>query len=156
MLVGLCISVVPRELYLPGAIIFFPLYLFTEWRIIKKKKQPTLVPIRAGIVAVVVIAAHYAPFKYEDRVINTSLAEYKANEKVALLFDADQLLFFYFPADITRQQLALPEQTLTLRELVKHIEQVTGLNSSIGYCGTGVSILWGASPVGGVRFYRAR
>ena len=149
VILGGYISIAPFEILLLSLLFILPFALWMEWRRTNIDKFYPIGVARILTVLAIVAAAVYAPYKYEDMKVETSNADYLTGGKIALLKFNDHVSFT-FPSGIKKEQLNLPNGTKSIRELISIIEESTGLQANIGYCGNMVTILGGAFPIGGV------
>lgn len=156
MFLGAMFSVAPIELLvflLPLGLTFF--VIRESWRRRREPLMPLLV-YRVMAMFGVVAAAWFAPVKFEDHVVDAGRARFVNSPHGSELMDPSQRLAMWFPAGVTRESLQLPAEPMPLKQLVRHVERVTGMQGHIGFCGNGESILWGAAPIGGAYFQPAQ
>ena len=152
-LCGIIISIAPTMLLVIIVNFLFPLYLFLEWRVIRRHGFFPFTPLRAGVVVLTVTAAMHAPTKFVDRSVDPRKTQFIMEKEISTLEIPDLNEALYFHPPVTKTQLELPDQPLTLRALIKHIETKTGYTSRYGTCGFGHNILWGGTPIAGVAFH---
>jgi hypothetical protein len=150
IVLGLLASISPVEPVCAGSLAI-AVAMVLEWRRTRKQGFLPLGPLRFLAMASFIAAAHFAPTKYADRMVDTINAEF-IEEPAGVVLVTNDNLQFHFPPGISIEQLGLPRIPLPLRELMARIERNTGLTGHLGYCGVGASILWGAYPMGGPRF----
>ena len=150
LLLGGFIAAAPIDIAALGLFVLLPASVVLEMRRCRKHGFLPLGPVRVGVIIAVIVAAYWAPFKYMDRAVEPAAMEFEVGTQRSVLKDGYSSLSL--PGTVTRENLALPDERMSLRALVRHIEKKTGLVGRIGYCGTGMSVLWGAHPMGGIRF----
>lgn len=52
-----------------------------------------------------------------------------------------------FPHSVQIANLQLPHRDMSLRDLIHHVEQASGLVVDIWWCGASTTILWGSHPI---------
>lgn len=140
---GVFFSVTFLDLLLSGAPVWFPLLV---WREAVRARKHSFLPgflVRACVVAVILLAAAHAPLKDEDRRrielpgSTVSLEELSKASRIRGFREED-----------LSNRVTLASNHPTLGEVVKAVEEQTRYVCSRGYCGVGVTVLWGKSIMG--------
>ena len=165
---GTAISVLPLiEVVEPSLIIWIPaLAILIVWLFRRQGAYRALTLLSFAVlgIALVVTAAIYAPFKFEDQNVGPFKSRMSFAELTKLLHSQGvgiriNGLIDNQPPEISSQKIMidLPQKPVTIHELIKIIERQTNLRHTIGYCGNGATILKGGIyPMGGIRFEPAR
>lgn len=97
--------------------------------------------IRAVVVSIVVATAVWAPTKDSDLfVVNGVTAGTMTLEELS------KKTPMIVPQDRLGMKVALPSNRPTIRQVMKAVQQQTGMDCTImGKCGVGSTILWGTS-----------
>lgn len=107
-------------------------------------------PIRILMLAAIVLTAALLPTKYVDQKISLENFEViNGDNSSAIRVDS---AYIWFPKGFDTANVEFGKGKTSISEMIDNIEQQTGLVHSIGYCGTGMNLLFGGSPIGGIRF----
>jgi hypothetical protein len=152
---GIFLSTMPiAEVLVAAFFVWIPVLAWCEWR---RSKRYGFLPgaiVRAVTMMLIMVAAAYAPFKWEDQRVGpfapemTTLGQLEAAHRYPL--------WIRVPPGHTNDAVSLPTTPVRLRYLLSVMEKQTGLRARIGYCGNGVSLLRGAHPIGAISFEAAR
>lgn len=140
---------------LAGLLLATLLLVVFPFRIARRRRrgEPTrgMAFVLCGFI-VVVAAAALAPFKFVDRAIPVELSSTRMPVD-ALLKELTRTGEFA-SRDVTvmhHEEIVLADRRPTYRELDADLRRQAGLELEVGYCGTSVTVLWGAFPIGPVR-----
>jgi hypothetical protein len=106
---------------------------------------------RVSLFFAIVFAAYFAPLKYLDQSVEPRNFKLSENGYTSVLTSGR--INMYFPSVYTENDFKLTEKRMSLKSFIKNIEKQTGLQHRVYYCGTGANILYGGSPMLGIRFH---
>ena len=134
---GIHFSVMPEEISCLTVLVLV-------WREISRMKKHPFLPgflVRGAVIVALVTAAVLFPNKSVDRPVEGLSG---ATVTLQELSKASPSRMFVRPDDALALQVTLPSVRPTVREAMAAVESQTSLKCTPGYCGTGVTPLWGA------------
>lgn len=149
--VGVVTSVLPVEVLMLSPLGYVAVIALAADRARKERSWRPLAPSLTAFAATLAVAtaAVFLPFKYID-----SHALEGLNGRCVPFGDALQA-FRRRSADVApallEKQVCFSSARPSLREAFAAIEDQLGVHLQYGYCGSGVTLLWGAHPIGGPR-----
>lgn len=146
---GALMSILPLELFMFGPVGLAALLIPRVQRA-RREGNRRLLMFPALVLSIAISAAGLAaalPFKYVDREHLVLQANCVSVQQIAT---ASRARFEHLGEDALDRQVCFQSTGPSMREVATALEEV-GVTMKYGYCGNSVTILWGASPIGGPR-----
>ena len=143
-------AAVPTAELVAWALYWVPVLAFLEWRRVRRYRFLPGAPVRLIVTLVLIAIAARAPTKWLDRRVGPFLQTRMTLGGLEATAGGGYLLTI---PDVAKARIIdVPRKAVSIRELVRLIEDQTALRHDIGWCGTGASVLYGAHPIGPIRF----
>ncbi|MEM7359991.1 MAG: hypothetical protein AAF431_12895 [Pseudomonadota bacterium] len=131
-------------------LIVFVAFVLFEIVLFREHGFSWLAAKRVSLFFAIVFAAYFAPLKYVDQFVIPSEFDFSENGYSSLL--ASDRISLSFPSSYSKNAISLTEKRVRLKSFIEEIEQQTGLEHVIYYCGTGANVLFGGHPILGIQF----